>query len=66
MTRFDMRSATELIQKTLIGNVNAFQLTLDRLTRQSIPMRVRRLFQLRQVGRHRVYSFAYGKPSLYR
>ena len=47
MTRFDMRSATEFIEKSLVSSINAFQLTLDRLRRQCFPMRVRRLFQHR-------------------
>ena len=54
MFRLDMWSTAEFIEKTLIGCVNAFQLALDRLRRQGIPMRVGRPFQNRQVGRHRI------------
>ena len=52
MLGFDMRSATKFIEKTLIRRINAFQLTLDRLAWQTLPMTVRRLFQLRKVSRH--------------
>ena len=43
---FDMGSTAKFIEKTLIRSVNAFQLTLDRLAWQRIPMWMRRLFQL--------------------
>ena len=52
--RFNMRSATQFVEKSLICFMNAFQLTLDRLTWQTIPMRVCRLFQRRQMSRHRM------------
>ena len=51
---FDMRSTTKFLKKTVIRQVNPFQFLLDRLTRQGVPMRVRRLFQIRQVSRHGV------------
>ena len=51
---FNMRSATQFVEKSLIGFMNTFQLTLDRLTRQTLPMRVCRLFQRRQMSRHRM------------
>ena len=49
-----MRSATLFVEKSFVGCVYTFQLTLDRLTRQTIPMRVCRLFQLGQMSRHRM------------
>ena len=51
---FNMRSATLFVEKSFVGCVYTFQLTLDRLTRQTIPMRVCRLFQLGQMSRHRI------------
>ena len=50
MLGFDMRSATKFIEKTLGRRINAFQLTLDRLAWQTLPMGVGRLFQLRKVS----------------
>ena len=51
---FDMRSATQFVEKSLICFMNTFQLTLDRLAWQTLPMRVCRLFQRRQMSRHRM------------
>ena len=48
----DFRSATKFLEKTDIRLINAPQLLLDRLAWQCFPMRVRRLFQIRQVGTH--------------
>ena len=53
MSRFDMRSTAEFIEKSLIRCVNAFEFLLDRLARQGVPMRVRGPFQLGQVRTHR-------------
>ena len=52
MFRFNMGFATEFLEKTLIRRVNAFEFLLHRLTRQCIPMRVCRLFQIGQMSRH--------------
>ena len=41
---FNMWSATLFVEKSFVGCVYTFQLTLDRLTRQTLPMRVCRLF----------------------
>ena len=52
MSRFDMRPATEFLEKADICCVNPSEFFLNRLTWQRIPMRVRRSFQIRQVSRH--------------
>ena len=54
MFSLDMWSTAEFIEKALIGIINTSKFTLDRLTRQRIPMRVGCSFQNRQVSRHRV------------
>ena len=54
MARFNFRSATKFLEKPVIRVINTPQLLLNRLTRQRIPMRVRRPFQIRQVSRHGV------------
>ena len=51
---FDTRSATQFVEKSVVSCVYTFQLTLDHLTRQTLPMWVCRLFQLRQMSRHRM------------
>ena len=64
MSRLDVRSASEFSEKTLIRSVNTFQLTLNRLTWQRIPMRVCRLLQLCKVHRHRLIV-GIRKPSVF-
>ena len=54
MTFFDFRSAPKSVEKTLIAFINAFQLLLDRLARQRLPMRMCRSFQLGCVKTHRL------------
>ena len=54
MLGFDIRSTSKFAEKSLICFMDAFQLTLDRLTWQTLPMRVCRLFQLSQMSRHRM------------
>ena len=54
MSRLDMRSATKFLKKSVIRQVNPFELFLNGLTWQRIPMRVGRLFQIRQVSRQGV------------
>ena len=49
----DFRSTAKFLEKTDIRLVNTFQFFLDCLTRQRIPMRVRRAFQLGYVRAHR-------------
>ena len=49
---FDMRSATFFVEKSFVGCVYTFQLTLNRLAWQTLPMPVCRLFQLSQMSRH--------------
>ena len=45
VTLLDSRSATEFLEKTLVCPMDTFQLLLDRLTWQGLPMRVSRIFQ---------------------
>jgi len=45
VTLLDSRPATEFLEKTLVCPIDTFQLLLDRLTWQGLPMRVRRIFQ---------------------
>ena len=54
MSLFDMRSTAKFFEKTLIGNVNTFQLLLHGLRRQSVPMWMCRSFAYRQMCSHRV------------
>ena len=42
---FEFRSTPEFLEKTVIRFMDTFQLLLDRLTWQGLPMRVRRIFQ---------------------
>ena len=49
---FNFGSTPKFIEKSLIRRVNPFQFLLDRLTRQCVPMRMRRPFQISQVSRH--------------
>ena len=53
MVFLDFRSTAKFLEKTDIRLINAFEFFLDCLTRQGFPMRVRRAFQIRQVGTHR-------------
>ncbi len=52
MSRLDMRSAPKFLEKAVVCQMDTFQLLLNCLAWQSIPMRVRRLFQITQVGTH--------------
>ena len=52
MSFFDLRSATQFLEKSVIRQVDAFEFLLECLTRQGIPMWLRRPFQLGQVGTH--------------
>ena len=52
MSFFDLRSATEFLEKSVIRQVEAFEFFLERLTRQGFPMWLRRSLQLGQVGTH--------------
>ena len=52
MPFFDLRSTAKFLEKSVIRQVNASQFLLDRLTRQSVPMRVGRPFQIRHVDAH--------------
>ena len=54
MTGFPFRLTPKFLEKSHIRCINTPQLLLDRLTRQRIPMRMCRSFQLGQVGRHSV------------
>ena len=49
---FDVRSTPEFLEKPIICQMDTFQLLLNCLAWQSIPMRVRRLFQITQVRAH--------------
>ena len=51
-SRLDMRSAPKFLEKAVVCQMDTFQLLLGCLRRQSIPMRVRRLFQITQVRAH--------------
>jgi len=52
VSRFPFGFTAEFFEKTHIRSINATQLFLYRLTRQGVPMRVCRPFQVRQVCRH--------------
>ena len=54
MSFFDFRSTAKFFEKSLIRCVNPSQLLLNRLTRQSVPMRVSRPFQIGKVCGHGV------------
>ena len=53
MPFFNLGSTAKFLEKTIIRQVNPFEFFLNRLTRQSFPMWVRRAFQIRHVGTHR-------------
>jgi len=53
MPFFNLGSTAKSLEKTIIRQVNPFEFFLNRLTRQSFPMWVRRAFQIRHVGTHR-------------
>ena len=53
VSRFSFWFSTKFFEKTHIRLVNPFEFLLNRLTRQSVPMRVCGAFQIRQVCRHR-------------
>ena len=52
MSLFNLWSTTEFLEKTIISFINTSKLLLNSLTRQRLPMRVCRPFQLRQVRTH--------------
>ncbi len=52
VSRLDMRLATQFLEKALIRRVNAFQLRLHGLRRQSLPMWMRGSLAFRQVRSH--------------
>ena len=52
MPFLDFWSTTKFLEKSHIGCVNPFEFLLDRLTRQSVPMRVCRPLQHRHVRTH--------------
>ena len=52
MPLFDFRSTTKFFEKTHISIVNTPQLLLNRLARQSVPMRVRPPLEFCKVRRH--------------
>ncbi len=52
VSRFNFRSTAKFLEKSIVCPINASQFLLDRLTRQCLPMRVRRPFQNFHVVAH--------------